>query len=132
MTISRKRKRSIAVDGVEYLWWVGEGNVYTTPPSSKALVVVMVDGEFHVRYALDQPAQVRHIEVLGRQFRAVAGCGVRHRRFLCPLFGQETVLPSDVAALIRWATEAGSDPIELDYRGQPMPTNILSPNVTSE
>jgi hypothetical protein len=123
VTISRKRKRSIVVDGEEYLWWVVEDDTPPFVPSrSTTLKVVSVDGELMVDYPLGQEEDLCFVVVLGKRFRAVSGCGGPWRRFRCPLFCPElAVTPACVAELVRWATSRGPDPVEVNYRGLAVP-----------
>ncbi len=119
MTVSAKNRRKIEIDARNYVWWVAEDEESPFVPYSLALTVISEDRRFFIRYHLNQPAELRHVTVLGSEFR-VAGCGGRWRRFRCASFGSaSTVSPRDVASLVRWSL-TGSDPLlEVDYRCQP-------------
>ncbi len=120
MTVSRKHKRPIHVAGEGYLWWVARDEPLLSGSSEYSLCVVSESGDLYIRYFLGQPDDYRHVVVIGRRFRAVAGCGNTHRRFLCPSFGiLDTVAPANVASMISWAVEAGENPLEVDARGRP-------------
>jgi hypothetical protein len=122
IAVSRKGKRSITVDGREYLWWVQEDYEPPFVPSiGKSLRVIDTSGELSVEYHLGQPSDVCHVVVTGRRFRSLGGCGGPHRRFRCPTFTEgPAVTPAHVASLIRWAEERGDAPLEVDYLGQPL------------
>ena len=121
MTISRKRKRSIVVDGREYLWWVLiDDDLPFVPSIGKSLKLVDVSGEMFLAYPLGQVPEICHVVVIGKRFRTVVACGGSHRRFRCPVFAEGPVVtPADVAAIIRWA-EASGEPMEVNYRGLPL------------
>jgi len=121
MAVSQKRKRPIAVDGREYLWWVvPDYDPPYVPSTGTSLKVVDTAGEMFVEYHLGQPADVCHVVVQGKRFRSVPGCGGPHRRFRCPVFAPgPAVTPADVAALIRWSESAG-EPTEVNYLGLPL------------
>jgi len=119
MTVSRKGKRPIVVDGQTYLWWVddkGRDGYW----GGMALKIVDEFGEFGVKHPIGLPPDRCHLTVMGRRFR-VSGCGGSHRRFRCPVVIQNGVVtPRGVAELIKWSTEAGQDLTEVDWRGQPI------------
>jgi hypothetical protein len=118
MTVSRKRKRSIRVADQGYLWWVGSDDPLQSGSLAVSVRVVSESGDFYVKYFLGQPESVRHLVVIGRRFRAIAGCGAIHRRFRCPAIGnEESVTPSGISALIAWATEPSQEVEEVDFRG---------------
>jgi hypothetical protein len=121
MSVSRKGKRPISVDGRQYLWWVSQDwEPPYVPSAGTSLTIVDTSGEFGVEYHLGQPSDVRHLVVTGSRFR-VSGCGGRHRRFLCPIVVDgPAVTPSTVAELIRWAMDRGEDPVEVNYLGLPL------------
>ena len=98
MAISRTGKRRIVVDGEEFLWrhWYGGAHV------------VDLHGTLNV-YCIDRLALVK-----GPRFRAVTGCGGRHRCFACPDFFFIACGPKQVAECIRWAVKPGKDPVEVD------------------
>src|SRR5262245_1018300 len=123
MTVSRKLKRLITVDGQEYLWWVrDDSDPPFVPSNGKSLRIVDVSGDLAVEYHLGQPADVCHIVVTGRRFRGLPDCGGVHRRFRSPLFATNpAVTPADVAAVIRWSEEPGEAPVEVNYLGLPGP-----------
>lgn len=121
MTVSRKRKRLIKVDGRDYLWWVvSDSDPPYVPSAGTSLKVVDAAGEMYVEYHLGQPPEVCHVVVQGKRFRSVRGCGGPHRRFRSPMFAVgPAVTPSDVAELIRWCESAG-EPTEVNYLGVPL------------
>lgn len=116
MAIARKGKRSIVVDGEEFLWWVArDGESPDRLGKTLALHVVDTAGELCVKYTLWQPYDQRHVVVIGRRFRNEPGCGGAHRRFRCPEFGDSNIVyPSAVAELIRWCIADRRTPPELD------------------
>jgi hypothetical protein len=106
VAISAKNRRRIEVDGASYVWWV-----VSDEEACGAVVLTVVSDDKHllVKYQLVQSADVRHVTVLGRDFRDRTDCGGRWRRFRCPAFGTfEIVTPKDVAAFVRWC-KVGSD-----------------------
>jgi hypothetical protein len=114
MSISAKGRRPIQVDGIAYVWWVAPDDDML----AMTLSVVSDDKHFLVKYALEQSDLHRFVVVLGREFRDVADCGGRWRRFRCPRFGaSDMVTPGDVAALVRWCKSGGDVPVEVDWRG---------------
>jgi hypothetical protein len=124
VTISRKRKSPIVVDGREYLWWVLTDD---EPPfvssAGKSLKLVEASGEMFLAYPLGHPREVCHVVVIGKRFQSVVACGGPHRRFRCPVFAEgPTVTPTDVAAIICWAETSG-EPMEVDYLGLPLAGN---------
>lgn len=124
MAVSRKNKRPIRVGGQGYLWWVASDDPLLSGSLCLSLAVVSESGDFFIRYFLGQPEDVRHVEVIGRRFRSIAGCGSVHRRFLCPAVENEAcITPSDVAALIAWATLPSNDVVEVNYMGTPIAAN---------
>jgi hypothetical protein len=125
MTVSRKWKRPLALDGREYLWWVrDDDDPPFVPTNGKSLRVVDATGDLAIEYHLGQQPDLRHVVVTGRRFRGLPNCGGVHRRFRCRSFATNpAVTPADVAALIRWSEEAGEAPIEVNYLGLPFPTS---------
>jgi hypothetical protein len=123
MTVSRKWKRPITVDGREYLWWVrGDSDPPFVPSNGKSLRIVDASGTLAVEYHLGQPAEMCHMVVTGKRFRALPECDGVHRRFRCPSFAADpAVTPTDVAAIIRWCEEAGESPVGVNYLGLPLP-----------
>lgn len=117
MTVSRKNKRPIRVADEGYLWWVASDDPLISGSADASVRVASESGDFYVKYFLGQPEAVRHLVVIGRRFRAVVGCGAVHRRFRCPAINEKSVTPSDIAALVTWATEPSPDIKEVDYRG---------------
>jgi hypothetical protein len=116
MAISARSRRRIEVDEGSYLWWVAEHEDACGTP---VLTVVSEDKHFLVKYQLLQSDDVRHVVVLGRDFRKRTDCGGRWRRFRCPAFGTlETVTPKGVAALVRWCKEGSDALVEVDWRGK--------------
>lgn len=104
--------------GEGYLWWVESDDPAYSGSLALSLRVVSESGDFYLKYHLGQPTALRHVEVIGRRFRAVSGCGKSHRRFLCPSIGrEESITPSGVAALIAWATEPSEDAEEIHFCG---------------
>jgi hypothetical protein len=65
MTISRKGRRRIVVNGREFLWYVAEDVDDACVPT---LTVVSSDRRFLVRYALLQPDELLHVVVIGPEF----------------------------------------------------------------
>jgi len=125
MTVSRKRKRRIDVDGRVFLWSIKEikHDLHDLVASTGySLNVVSEDGTFCVEYPLGQTEDRRHVVVKGSGFRDAQRVGGPWRRFLCPPFGSQlTISPRDVAQLIRWATsDADPQPVEVDYMGRPV------------
>lgn len=97
MTVSRKGKRPIVVDGEEFLWRYWNIGAH----------VIDLEGTLNVKAAKGR------VWVRGPRFRSVAGCGGPHRCFRCPDFFWIKVGPKEVAELIRWATKRGRDPEEV-------------------
>jgi hypothetical protein len=129
MTVSRKWKRPITVDGREYLWWVRDDDDPPFVPSNgKSLRIVDTSGDLALEYYLGQPSDLCHVVVTGRRFRGLPDCGGVHRRFKCPLFATNpAITPADIAAVIRWSEEAGAVPVEVNYLGLPIPTPAPHP-----
>jgi|GEM_PF-5502620 len=128
MAVSRKGKRPIVVDGRTYLWWVfPDGAVYVpTNGITQSLMIVDDCGEFGVQYYLGQLPDLCHLTVMGRRFR-VSGCGGSHRRFRCPVVVNGPVAtPRTVAELIKWSTDAGDNPVEVDYQGLPIANRVFA------
>jgi hypothetical protein len=105
VALSRKGKRSIWVDGEEFLWRSNTGGVHVSD----------LVGELNV---------ISHaglVLVKGRRFRSVAGCGGLHRLFKSPDFFWIAIYPSTVREFIRWAVcvavVPGRDPQEVDRDG---------------
>ena len=102
MAITRKGKRPITVNGEEFLWKSNGQSVQVCDLKSE-LNVITDDGLVLVK---------------GRRFRSVSGCGGLHRLFRAPdFFWIGIYYPSRVAEFIRWATEQGPDPEEIDRCG---------------
>jgi len=120
MAISKKHRRSISVDGTNYLWWIGEALEYDFL-GSPMLTAASEDRRLLVRYGLVQPEDCRFVVVLGPRFQGLADRPGPWRRFLCPAFGgPTTVTPKHVAELIRWCTAPNVSATEVDYRGRPI------------
>jgi len=121
MAVSRKRRRPIAIDGREYMWWVTQDDEPPYVPSvGISLKVVDKSGDMYVEYHVGQPADVSHVVVKGKRFRAVTGCGGPHRRFRCPVFAAGPIVaPAQVAAFIRWI-ESAEGSLEVNYLGLPL------------
>lgn len=118
MTISQKNKRSVNVGGETYLWWVRPDDPLPSGSAPTSLCVASKTGDFYIKYFLGQPASTRHLEVIGRRFRKVVGCGSVHRRFLCPAISNEiSITPLDIVRLIAWATDRSPDVEEVDSSG---------------
>ncbi len=97
MAISRTGRRSIVVDGEEFLWRYWKGGAH----------VVDLQAGLNIQCSGDR------VWVRGPRFRSVAGCGGPHRCFRCPDFFWISTNPRQVAELIRWALSHGPDPGEL-------------------
>jgi hypothetical protein len=124
MTISAKYRRQIQVDSITYLWWVVE-DIEDDFVGTPALSVCSSDKRLLVRYGLLQPEESRYVIVLGPRFQGLPDSPGPWRRFRCPQFGSPmTVSPKDVAALIRWCTDASGSAVAVDYRGIPVPDNL--------
>jgi len=118
MAVSKRQRRRIVVEGKPYVWWIAPDE---DAADALTLTVASERRGLFVRYALAQAEHRRHVSVCGPRFRAVAGCGGSTRRFRCPAFGRVgEVRPADVAQLIRWATDAGEPPTEVDGEGRPV------------
>lgn len=98
MAVSRKGKRTITIDGEEFLWRYWNGGAH----------VVDLKGTLNLKSAAGV------VWVRGPRFRAVEGCGGLHRCFRCPDFFWIVSNPKQVAELIRWALARGPDPEEID------------------
>lgn len=114
MTICRKKRRRIVVNGREYLWYVApDPDEFDVP----TLTVVSSDRRLFLRYSLLQ-AEERHVVVIGPEFRGVE-VGGTWRRFRCPAFGTlETIAPGDVRQVIEWAIMREQLPVEVDWQGR--------------
>jgi hypothetical protein len=118
MTVSAKGRRRIEVDGHSYLWWVERD---AEECDALMLSLVSDDRRLHVRYPLVQADELRHIIVVGPEFRGTDQGGPR-RRFRCPAFGTfEMVTPKDVAALVRWCKTNDGALVRVDWNGLPVP-----------
>jgi hypothetical protein len=108
MAVSRKGRRKIAVEGVEYVWWIAPADYF----GGNALNIVGETNHLHLVYQLGGSV----LSVLGRRFRGhelTSGC---HRHFRCPPVGSpDEIAPGDVAALIRWAIAPGLLPPEVHW-----------------
>lgn len=116
MTISRKGKRRLEVDGRTYYWWAEWS---TTPDAERDvfLFVVDEDGDLALKYPTANE-RYGYVLVIGHRFRDVPGCGGAPRRFMCPPFGDScTVYPGAAAELIRWAESSRMDSVEVDATG---------------
>lgn len=121
MALRKKHRRSMVVDGRRFLWWIAEDEASPFSPCLLALTVASEERRILVRYHLEQPDELRHITVLGPEFREVGGCGGPWKRFRCPAFGgPDGVRPLDVEALIRWCAIRGEPTVEVDYGGMPV------------
>lgn len=120
MAISARGRRPIEVDGAQYLWWVTDTlDDFLGMP---ALTIASDDRKLLVRHGLSQCDDTRYVVVIGPSFRGIPGLGGPWRRFRCPQFGSsDRVTPKDVASLIRWCREPGNSPVEVNYRGLPIP-----------
>jgi hypothetical protein len=111
MGTSRK-KRSISVDGRDYLWWVGE-DIYGASGIELFVRITDVSGEFSISFRPDRSPENCTVFVTGKRFRSVA-LGM-HRQFRCPAFATDSsITPAVIAAIIKWAEETGPDPIAID------------------
>jgi hypothetical protein len=118
MTVSRKNKRPIQVADQGYLWWIAADDPLQSGSLAMSVRLASDSGDFYIKYFLGQPEHARHVEVIGRRFRDINGCGATHRRFRCPAISdEESVTPSSIAALIAWATEPSNEVEEVDYTG---------------
>ena len=117
MTISRKTRRVLELDGREYVW-------YVRPDAENfgaiTLTVISEDRRFHVQYILGQSPEGRYVTVIGREFRDAAVGGV-HQRFRSPEFGDgDTVTPRDVRSLVEWSLLPEPVPTRVDQEGRPV------------
>ena len=113
MSVSAKHRRSIKVDGVSYLWWVAEDIEYDFV-GTNFLTVCSLDKRLLVRYGLVQSDDSRHVIVIGARFQGLQDTPGPWRRFRCPPFGSlDAVTPNDVAAFIRWCTDAAGRAVAL-------------------
>jgi hypothetical protein len=104
VAVSRKGKRSIVVNGEEFLWRYWNGGAH----------VVDLKGQLNLK------CRNGVVFVRGPRFRSVEGCGGLHRCFSCPDFFRIVCNPKQVAELIRWAISSGPDPVEVDRNGMPV------------
>jgi hypothetical protein len=114
MSISRKGKRPIKVDGRQFVWWVSDDEEFHAP----TLHLASDCGAVFIKAPI-QPTGPSYIVTLGAEFRGARMMQGTHRRFLrVAAVADGAVTPGYVAALIRWATEAGPA-TEVDWRGNP-------------
>ena len=118
MTVSRKHKRRIVVDGASYLWWVRDDETPRfVPAGDRVLHLCSESGELAIALPLGQPDATRHIEVVGRCFKGRDTRGSWHR-YRCPDFcNAPSVTPGDVADLVRWCLEPDDGLVEVNYLG---------------
>jgi hypothetical protein len=120
MAISKKHRRSISVDGTNYIWWVAE-DVEDEFVGTPALTVASEDRHLLVCYGLMQPDTTRYAVVRGRRFQAIPDAPGPWRRFHCPPFGDlGCVTPNHVAEFIRWCVSPAHSSTEVDYSGRPL------------
>lgn len=118
MGISTKNRRRIAVDGRQYLWWVTVDDTYYLSPGGHTVTVATEDRHFFVRYGLRQHEESRHIVFTGTDLGGMTGSSGNWCRYRCPAFGtDESMMPADVANLIRWCL-AEHTRIPVDYLGK--------------
>ena len=119
MAVKTKGRRKIVVADRPFVWYVGDDR----DSNDHILHVVSHDKAFSVNYHLEQPEQIRHLAVVGREFPGLADAGRCWKRVLCPRFEEGgAVTPSGVRRLIEWCLTAERELVEVDYRGQPLPT----------
>jgi hypothetical protein len=108
--VAKKGRRRIVVNGEAYLWVVFED---LESFGAVTVMVISPDKKFLVRYALSQSASVRHLE-------KVEGST---RRYRCPQFGSsEAFSPRDVRVLIEWCKSHIANGVEVDWRGEEVPS----------
>lgn len=117
MAIARKSRRSIEVEGREFLWWVYEE---LEELAALTLAVASVDKSFLVRYPLHQSANTRYLSVIGREFPGLPKERANWSRVRCPaLISEEAaVRPSDVRRLIEWCLHSEHELIPVDWKGR--------------
>jgi hypothetical protein len=116
MAIARKNRRSIEVEGREFLWWVYEE---LEELAAMTLAVASADKSFLVRYPLHQPDDNRHLTVLGREFPGLLEDRGSWARVRCPaLTSGEVVKPSDARCLIEWCLHSERELVQVDWKGR--------------
>jgi hypothetical protein len=116
MAIARKDRRTIDVEGREFLWWVYEE---LEEAAAMTLAVASADKRFLVRYPLDQPDDSRHLIVLGREFPGLPNDRGSWARVRCPQWTSgKAVKPSVVRRLIEWCLHSERELVQLDWRGR--------------
>lgn len=119
MAVAKKRRRIIIVNGIRYVWYVGEDDdlflLHLNIISEKKDFIVSCPLKWHNR---DNPIMPdhRYIIVKGREFKGTSLPGP-WRRYLVPEWDDARITPSLVAAIISWCRTPG--PVaEIDWRGR--------------
>ena len=115
MAVKTKGRRKITVGNRQFVWYMGDDD----DSCDHVLHVVSHDKAFNVNYHLEQPAETRHLAVLGREFPGLPDAGGNWMRVRCPRWEEGGALtPGGVRRLIDWCLSTERKLVEVDYRGQ--------------
>lgn len=114
MAVTTKRRRRIEVNGRQLVWWVA--------PDDEAFGVLTLticsnDKKLLVRYALGQPADRRHVVVLGPELPPLTDAGGVWIRLRAPAWDDEIVTPGLVRRIIAWALDPAKQVTRVSWIG---------------
>lgn len=113
MSVSRKGKRPIEVDGRQFLWWVSDDEEFLYAPT----LHVVSDCQAVLLKTPVLPVEPSYVVTLGTEFRGARMTQGTHRRFLWTAPAADgLVTPGYVAELIRWVVISGPA-MELEWMG---------------
>jgi hypothetical protein len=101
-----------------YYWWIKYDDDATWVGSEYCLNIVSSDGEFAIRYPIEQKSQNNLIVVIGRKFGGCFAYSGRIQRAACPKWEDNSAItPSIVRQIILWCM-SDKNIVLLDYRGE--------------
>jgi hypothetical protein len=118
MSVSKKGKRKILVDNVEYYWYVMDSIDAIELGTDKVLCVLSDCKKFIVHYPINQTgAKNNLLIVLGKKFGGIGQWGNCWQMVVSPRWEcKNKITPKSVENLIRWSLDE-KDIDLVDYRG---------------
>ncbi len=105
MTVSTKRRRKLQIGDRGFIWWIAPD----LDSSDLLLHLCSTDRHLLVRYVLGQPADRRHVIVIGPEFPPLKDAGGGWTYLGTPAWSDAVVTPGLVRQIIEWCLDASKD-----------------------
>ena len=113
MSVLKKRRRTITVENVQYVWYVGQDD------DSAYSLLHIISEDKSIVLAVPLRTGKDYIISKGRLFQKKKTSGT-WERYLLPMKIEDEITPACVSSIIRWAVN-GNDAVAINWDGKLYP-----------